>query len=175
MGSTIQIADSNVPNGILADAYTGIITAAGGCTPYIWKVTSGALPGGIKMNKSSDTTSVTLSGTPSKAATYSFTVSATGCGGHATQASYKVVIQATADHVVDLNWSPSSTTDVAGYNIYRGPDGKSWNKINASLTASTSYSDSSVADSSTYFYAATAVDLKGNESQKSNLAKSKIP
>jgi len=175
MGSTIQIASANVPNGIVKDAYSGVIKASGGCTPYTWKVSSGALPSGITMKKSSDTTSVTFSGQPSKVATYSFTISATGCGGHTVQASYKVVIQASADHVVDLNWKASSTTGVVGYNVYRGPDGKAWSKINVSLAASTTYSDLTVADSSTYYYAATAVDAKGKESKKSNIATSSIP
>jgi fibronectin type 3 domain-containing protein len=133
------------------------------------------LPTGVTKKKSSSTTSLTLSGTPTKAKSYSFTISATDCGGHAVQAAYEVVVQANADHVVDLNWNASSTTDIVGYNVYRGPDGKSWNKINASLAASTTYSDSTVADSSIYYYAATAVDVMGNESDKSNLAKSKVP
>jgi hypothetical protein len=175
MGSAIQITTANVPNGILKDAYSGVIKASGGCTPYTWQVISGALPAGITVKKSSDTTAVTFSGTPTKAATYSFIVSAKGCGGHTVQASYKVIIQATADHVVDLSWHPSSTTDVVGYNVYRGPDGKSWSKISLSLAASTIYSDSTVADKSTYYYAATAVDIHGNESKKSNIAKSSIP
>jgi hypothetical protein len=175
MGSTIHIATANVPNGLLKDAYLGVITAAGGCAPYTWKVVSGALPTGVTKKKSSSTTSLTLSGTPTKAKSYSFTISATDCGGHAVQAAYEVVVQANADHVVDLNWNASSTTDIVGYNVYRGPDGKSWNKINASLAASTTYSDSTVADSSIYYYAATAVDVMGNESDKSNLAKSKVP
>jgi len=175
MGSSIQIASANVPNGIVKDAYSGVIKASGGCTPYTWKVSSGALPTGITMKKSSDTTSVTFSGTPSKAATYSFTISASGCGGHAVQASYKVVIQASADHVVDLSWKASSTTDVVGYNVYRGPDGKSWSKINVSVAASTAYSDSTVADSSTYYYATTAIDKYGAESTKSNIVKTPIP
>ena len=116
-----------------------------------------------------------LSGTPSKAGTYSFVVSATGCGGGVAKASYKVAIQPKADHVVDLSWNASSSTDVAGYDIYRGPDGKSWARVNVSLTASSTYADLTVADSSTYYYAATAVDICGHESRESNIAKSIIP
>jgi hypothetical protein len=171
----IGINTSTLPNGVLKDAYLGAVRASGGCAPYGWQISSGALPTGITMKKSLNTSSVTLSGTPSKTATYSFTISARACDGHTAKASYKVVIQAAADHVVDLNWNPSTTPDVAGYNIYRGPDGRSWKKINASLAASTMYSDSTVADKSTYYYAATAVDVKGRESQKSKLAKSSIP
>jgi len=89
--------------------------------------------------------------------------------------SYKVVIQSTPNHVVGLQWNPSTSSDVAGYNIYRGPDGKSWTKLNVSPAASTAFSDSTVANGSTYYYAATAVDIKGSESTRSNIAKSVIP
>jgi hypothetical protein len=175
LASSIQIQTTQIPNAILKDSYSAVISASGGCTPYKWQVSSGTLPTGVTMKTSSSTTSVTLSGKPSKAATYSFTLSATGCGGHAAKASYKVVVQSAADHTVDLSWSPSTTTDVTGYNVYRGPDGKSWTKLNTSLAASTYYNDSTVADSSTYYYATTAVDIKGKESDKSNIVTSTIP
>ena len=175
MASGVQIKTTVIPNGVLKDSYTAVVTASGGCTPYKWKVSSGTLPTGVTMKASSSTTSATLSGTPSKAATYSFTLSATGCGGHVATASYKVVVQSSADHTVDLSWNPSTTKDVTGYNVYRGPDGKTWSKVNSSLAASTYYNDSTVADSSTYYYATTAVDTKGKESNKSNIVTSKIP
>jgi hypothetical protein len=40
MGSAIQITTANVPNGIVKDAYSGVIKASGGCTPYTWQVIS---------------------------------------------------------------------------------------------------------------------------------------
>lgn len=175
MGSSIVIQTADVPNGILKDAYYGVITASGGCTPYTWNVVSGALPTGVTMKASSSTTSVTLSGTPSISSTYSFTVSAAGCGGHVVEASYTIVVQSAAKHVVDLSWTASTSTDVTGYNIYRGPDGKSWKKINSSLDASTAYTDSTAASSSTYYYATTAVDVQGKESSKSNIIETVIP
>ena len=171
----ISIQTTAVPNGILKDPYLGVIAVAGGCTPYKWQKTAGSLPAGVTMKTSLDTKSLTLAGTPTKAGSYTFTVAATGCGGAVAKHSYKVVVQATPNHVVDLSWHPSSSSDVAGYNIYRGPDGKSWKKINVSLTASTVYSDSTAANKTTYYYAATAVDIKGAESRKSNIAKSVIP
>jgi hypothetical protein len=69
--------------------------------------------------------------------------------------------------------SPSG--NVVGYNVYRSPDGATWKKINASLIASTLYSDSTIANSTTYYYAATAVDVYGHESSKSVALKAVIP
>jgi fibronectin type 3 domain-containing protein len=116
-----------------------------------------------------------FAGTPTTAATYSFTVKVTGCGGGTSQMAHKIVIQATANHVVDLSWNASTSSNVTGYNLYRSPDGATWKKINASLIASTLYADSTVANSSTYYYAATAVDIYGHESSKTTPIKVVIP
>jgi len=174
-GAAVSIQTKAVPNGVVKHSYLGVVAASGGCTPFKWQVTSGSLPAGVAMKTSSDTKSISLSGKPTKSGSYSFTMSVTGCGGGVAKTSYKVVIQSTPNHVVDLQWNPSTSSDVAGYNIYRGPDGKSWTKLNVSPAASTAFSDSTVANGSTYYYAATAVDIKGSESTRSNIAKSVIP
>jgi hypothetical protein len=79
--AAVSIQTTALPNGILKDSYLGVITVAGGCTPYKWKVASGSLPASVAMKTSADTKSLTLTGTPTKAASYSFTVAATACGG----------------------------------------------------------------------------------------------
>ena len=109
------------------------------------------------------------------AGTYTFAAKVTACGGGVSQVPYKVVIQATANHVVDLNWTGSTSANVVGYNVYRSPDAATWKKMNVSLIASTLYSDSTVANSSTYYYAATAVDVNGNESAKTAAVKAVVP
>ena len=89
--------------------------------------------------------------------------------------AYKVVIQPSANHVVDLSWNASTSSNVTGYNLYRSPDGATWTKVNASLIASTLYADSTVSNGSTYYYAATAVDIYGHESSKTTPLKVSIP
>jgi hypothetical protein len=171
----VAITTKTVPNGTTKTEYSAVIKATGGCTPYKWTTVSGALPAGVTAKASGTTTSLDLTGTPTKAGTYSFAEKVTGCGGQFAQVSYKVVIQATANHVVDLSWKASASGDVAGYNVYRGPDGTTWTKINPSLTAATLYSDATVANDATYYYATTAVDLYGHESKKTAPVKAVIP
>ena len=79
---------------------------------------------------------------------------------------YALTIQPTPNHVVNLNWQASTSQNIAGYNVYRSPDGATWKKINVSLAASTLYSDSTVSNGSTYYYAVTAQDINGHESSK---------
>ena len=173
--SVVAITTTSLPNGTVKTGYSAVIHAGGGCAPYKWAIASGALPSGVTAKVSTSTTALNLVGTPTAAATDSFAVKVTGCGGHVSQVSYKVIIQATANHVVDLKWKASTSSDVAGYNVYRSPDGAAWKKINASLIASTLYSDATVANGSTYYYSATAVDLHGHESRKTASVKTAVP
>jgi hypothetical protein len=173
--SDVEITTKSVPSGTAKTYYSALITAKGGCTPYKWAVVSGKLPPGLKETESGKTTSLDLSGTPTVAASYSFTVSVRGCGGYVSKASYKIVVKAAASHVVDLKWDASTSKDVAGYNVYRGPDGQKWEKINDSLIASTFFDDSTVTDGSTYYYSATSVSVRGEESKKTSAIKVSIP
>jgi large repetitive protein len=173
--SSITITTASLPNGIVGNAYSASVTASGGCTPYKWSIAAGALPAGVTSKVSSTTTSLLLSGTPTTANTYSPTVQVTACGGGTYKDSYKIAIQGTTNHVVDLSWKASTSTDVTGYNLYRSADGMTWKKTNVSLIASTMYSDASVANGSTYYYAATSVDIYGKESSKSASIKVSVP
>ena len=173
--SVVDITTKNLPNGTAKTYYSAVIAANGGCTPYRWAVVSGKLPPGVEGKASTKTTSLDLSGTPTVVASDSFTVSVRDCGGHVSEASYKIVIKAATSHVVDLRWDASTSNDVAGYNVYRGPDGVRWHKINDSLLGSTYYNDSTVTDGSTYYYSATAVSVRGEESKKTRAIKVSIP
>ena len=159
--ANISITTTTVPNGTVNTAYSAAIATTGGCAPATWTITSGTLPAGITMTPSNKPISLILAGTPTNAATYSFTV--------------KVTIQPMANHVVSLNWQASTSQNIAGYNVYRSPDGATWKKINVSLTASTLYSDSTVSNGSTYYYAVTAQDINGNESSKCASVKVAVP
>lgn len=64
---------------------------------------------------------------------------------------------------VSLGWQPS-TSQVQGYNVYRGTQAGSYVKINGALNTSTTYTDTTVAVRTTYYYAATAVSSNGQES-----------
>ena len=173
--ANITITTNSLPNGTVGASYTATINATNGCTPYRWTIT-GALPAGIQYDAQNAGRSLTLSGTPTTASTYKFSALVTGCQGRQSQVSYTVVIQPVPFHVVDLSWNASNSQNIAGYNVYRGADGVNWGRINAGgLIASTVYSDSTVSNGSTYYYAATAVNTSGKESVKSTAIRVIIP
>jgi len=65
---------------------------------------------------------------------------------------------------------------VSGYNVYRSTvSGSGYTKINSSLVALLTYTDSTVQSGTTYFYVTTAVDSSGSESVHSNEVSAAIP
>ena len=79
------------------------------------------------------------------------------------------------NHRVALTWDPSAS-QVVGYNVYRGDKHNGpYSQINSALQSTTSYTDTTVAGGSTYYYVATAVDSEGVESQHSNEAVATVP
>jgi len=78
-------------------------------------------------------------------------------------------------HSAALSWT-ASTSVVTGYNIYRGTvSGGPYAKLNSSLIALTTYTDSTVQSGQTYFYIVTAVDASNVESAYSNEISAIIP
>jgi len=83
---------------------------------------------------------------------------------------------ATLQHTVDLSWNASTSTSVAGYNVYRATSSSgSYSRINSALNPSMSYTDSAVQSGQTYYYATTAVDSSGAESTYSNQVQVTVP
>lgn len=70
---TMHIATTALPEGYLGVPYSEQLQAVGGVPPYHWLQISGDLPIGLSF----DTTTATLSGTPSWPATYFFTLQVT--------------------------------------------------------------------------------------------------
>jgi Abnormal spindle-like microcephaly-assoc'd, ASPM-SPD-2-Hydin len=73
---------------------------------------------------------------------------------------------------VNLSWNASSSSNVAGYNIYRAVYQSScgvFSRVNSDLNTNTLYTDSTVADGTSYCYATTAVNSSNEESSYSNI------
>jgi hypothetical protein len=121
---------------------------------------------------------VTLNVTFAPAATGSVTgsvlVVSNASNSPATIALSGTGVQAVA-HSVALSWT-ASTSLVAGYNLYRGTvSAGPYAKLNSSLIALITYTDSTVQSGQTYFYVVTAVEANNVESAYSNEASAIIP
>ena len=83
----ISVSPATLPNGFQGTAYSQTLTATGGGAPYTFAVTGGTLPGGLNL-----ATGGALTGTPTAAGTFSFTVTATDNTGCTGTRSYSVII-----------------------------------------------------------------------------------
>jgi large repetitive protein len=72
IAATLQITPTSLPDARVGTAYSATLSASGGTAPYTWSISSGALPGNVAL-----TASGTISGTPSAAGTFTFTVAVT--------------------------------------------------------------------------------------------------
>ena len=79
-------------------------------------------------------------------------------------------------HSTSLSWTASTSSNVAGYNVYRSTTpGGPYTKLNSARVAGTTYTDSTVQAGQTYYYVSTAVDNSNNESVNSNQAQAAVP
>ncbi|MFY9730124.1 MAG: fibronectin type III domain-containing protein [Candidatus Acidiferrales bacterium] len=77
---------------------------------------------------------------------------------------------------LDLSWSISAATDIAGYNVYRSDDpARPGTRLNPELLLTPAFRDMNAAPGRTYFYTVTAVDRSGNESPASPPASGSVP
>ena len=66
---------------------------------------------------------------------------------------------------VNLSWTASASSNVAGYNVYRGTTAAGpYTKVNSGVVAGTAYTDTTAQPGQTYYYVLTAVDGSNNES-----------
>jgi hypothetical protein len=76
---------------------------------------------------------------------------------------------------IDLVWAPVTDMDLAGYNVYRHDAGGAAVKVNGALVKTPAYRDANVATGKTYLYSVSAVDVRGNESARSEEAGETVP
>jgi hypothetical protein len=76
---------------------------------------------------------------------------------------------------IDLVWAPVTDVDLAGYNVYRREGGGAVVRINTEQVKTPAYRDGSVAAGKSYLYSVSAVDVRGNESARSEEAGESVP
>lgn len=76
---------------------------------------------------------------------------------------------------IDLVWAPVTDVDLAGYNVYRHEGGAPAIKLDPDPVKTPAYRDSDVASGKRYVYSVTAVDVRGNESARSEEASESVP
>lgn len=79
-------------------------------------------------------------------------------------------------HSVSLTWVASTSTNVVGYNVYRGAaPGGPYTLLTSTRVAGLAYTDNAVQAGQTYYYVVTAVDSSNNASVYSTEAMAVVP
>ena len=76
---------------------------------------------------------------------------------------------------IDLVWPPNLEQDLAGYNVFRHETGGPAVKLNSALVKQPAFRDAGVVPGHEYFYSVSAVDVRGNESPRSQEAHERVP
>ena len=71
---------------------------------------------------------------------------------------------------IDLIWAPNTEPDLAGYNVYRREQDGHPSKLNSDAVKSPAFRDTEVVPGHEYFYSISAIDVRGNESARSEEA-----
>lgn len=186
--ATLSVSSVNVGSVTVGTSgtQTGTMSAAGGSV----SVSSVGLSGANSSEFSISGLSFPVTVTPSQpvAFTVTFTPGATGSASasasfnsNASNSPSAATLSGTGTpapvHTVNLSWTASTTSGITSYNVYRAVFGTScgsYSNIGSTASTVTTYTDSVVADGTTYCYATTAIDPSG-ESGYSNISQAKIP
>ncbi|RPJ53233.1 MAG: IPTL-CTERM sorting domain-containing protein [Acidobacteria bacterium] len=87
----ITLSPTTLPDGVTGTPYSATVTATGGAAPYTYAVSSGALPPVLLL----DSGTGAITGTPTTAGTFIFTITATDANGCSGSQLYSIVIAAT--------------------------------------------------------------------------------
>jgi hypothetical protein len=95
----ITVNPATLPNGAVGTAYNQTVSASGGTSPYVFSLSSGTLPSGLSLNGATGA----ITGTPTAAGTFTFTITATDATGCFGSRLYSVSIASTGCPVITLS------------------------------------------------------------------------
>jgi hypothetical protein len=170
----VTVGSSASRSGTLTASGGSVIVASASVNSTEFTLSGLSLPATISSGNSA---SFTVTFTPQSSGTASASLSFTSNASNSpTVESLTGNGTAPVQHSVALSWNASTSSNVVGYNIYRGSiSGGPYSKMNSAVIPSTNDTDTTVLSGQTYYYVVTAVDSAANESSYSNEVQAVIP
>jgi hypothetical protein len=134
INALFEFTSNSLETGTVGVPYSASISAGGAATPFSWSIVSGALPPGLAL-ASSNTTSVSITGTPTAAGSFNFTVQVTNASGTPLKQSFTIVI------------SPPPALSVATRSLANGMVGDAYTETLQAVNGTPPYSWTIVAGS----------------------------
>jgi len=169
---TVTVGTTQTQNGSVTASGGSVVLSSASSSNSVFTVGGLSLPVTLASGQSLP---FTVTFTPTAAGSASANISM--FAGNARSASETASgAGAAVQHTVGLSWNASTSSSVAGYNVYRATSSTgTYSRINLALNPSMNYSDSTVQAGQTYYYATTAVDSSGSESGYSNKVQVVVP
>lgn len=95
----ITLSPASLPGIVVGAPYSQTVSASGGIAPYTYLITSGALPPGLALNS----TTGAITGVPTTAGSYSFTITATDANGCPANQAYTIVVAVAVCPAISLS------------------------------------------------------------------------
>jgi hypothetical protein len=174
----VSITTTALPGGTVGVAYSQTLNATGATTPYAWSLATGSLPTSLTLNP----TSGVISGIPTSAGTFNFTVRVTAANGSTATRSLSIAVAprgpaapsnltATINSTtqIALSWTDASNNETS-FAIWRSVNGGAFSQIgsvnrspgqSAATGGTVSFNNNGVTVGNSYTYYVTAVNANG--------------
>jgi uncharacterized membrane protein len=110
---SLTVTTTNLPAGMVGEAYSATLEATGGAAPYTWSVSADSLPAGLSLNPATGK----ISGTPTEEGTANFTVKVTDSANPAQEATERLSIRINPISSVDIKATYPAVEGIAGANF----------------------------------------------------------
>jgi len=141
--TALNITTATVPNGTSGTAYPSTTLAAAGGTPaYTWSLASGTLPTGLSLSSAG-----VITGTPTVAGVYNFTVQVADTASHTDTQAYSVTIAAVTAVSVTTSSLPAAEAGSAYSATFAAANGTTpytWSQASGTLPAGLAFSSAGV-------------------------------